>query len=117
MKETQLVRQILDYCQLRRLIFWRNQSGMIRTEKHVIKMGTIGSPDIIGCYKGFFVGVEAKVGKNKATAAQALFGAKIEAEGGYYRVVYSLEDFIDFLGELELIIKKHDSMEAGKTQS
>lgn len=32
--------------------------------------GRSGVPDIIGCYKGCFFGIECKAGKNKTTALQ-----------------------------------------------
>lgn len=32
--------------------------------------GTSGVPDIVGCYKGVFFGIECKAGKNKPTALQ-----------------------------------------------
>ena len=32
--------------------------------------GRSGVPDIVGCYKGMFFGIECKAGKNKATALQ-----------------------------------------------
>ena len=32
--------------------------------------GKSGVPDIVGCYKGFFFGIECKAGNNKITALQ-----------------------------------------------
>jgi len=32
--------------------------------------GRSGVPDIVGCYKGMFFGIECKAGKNKLTALQ-----------------------------------------------
>ena len=32
--------------------------------------GSSGVPDIVGCYKGAFFGIECKAGKNKPTALQ-----------------------------------------------
>ena len=32
--------------------------------------GRSGVPDIVGCYKGFFFGIECKTGNNKITALQ-----------------------------------------------
>lgn len=99
MKETQLVRQILDYTKYRHLLFWRNQSGLVRTQnkygqQHMMKLGLAGSPDIIGCYKGRFIGVECKVGKNTPTELQEGFGQQLVANGGEYWLVYDLDEFI-----------------------
>lgn len=104
MKETQLVRQILDYCQYNHLMFWRNNSGAIRTEKGgLVKMAPAGSPDIIGCFRGHFVGAECKVGKNKQTDMQIDFGRRLVAAGGYYHVIYSLDEFVDLINKLHKI--------------
>lgn len=98
MNETDLIRQILNYCRYRNLLFWRNQSGAVKTESgSLVKMGVAGSPDIVGCMNGHFIGIECKVGKNKLTRLQAEFGDKILREGGQYHVVYSLDDFIKAL--------------------
>jgi hypothetical protein len=100
LKETQLIKQILDYCRYRDLLFWRNQSGMIKTPAGgLIKFGMTGSPDIIGCYKGFFVGVECKVGKNKQTDLQIEFAKKIENSGGKYWLVYDIDQFISLISK------------------
>lgn len=101
MKETQLVRQILDFCRYRDLLFWRNQSGAVQTKTgHLVKFGSVGSPDLVGCVDGRFVGVECKVGKNTPTEAQLRFGALIEKNGGQYWVVYNLDDFINNINKL-----------------
>lgn len=95
MKETQLIKQILDYCRYRNLLFWRNQSGMVKTEHgSLIKMGQAGSPDLVGCYKSRFIGVECKVGNNTPTDLQREFGERIVSNGGEYWLVYNLEEFI-----------------------
>jgi len=45
-------------------------------------MGSSGIPDIVACYKGVFIGIECKAGKNKPTALQlAKISAIIEAGG------------------------------------
>lgn len=96
MKETVLVRQILNYCSYQNLLFWRNQSGMIKTPTGgLIKMAIAGSPDIIGCYKGQFIGVECKVGKNKQSQLQLDFAKRLENNGGQYWLVYDLDQFIN----------------------
>ena len=49
--------------------------------------GANGAPDIVACYKGFFIGIEAKAGKNKTTALQELNLAKIKMMGGLALVI------------------------------
>lgn len=49
--------------------------------------GTSGVPDIVGCYRGTFFGIECKAGKNKPTPLQARNLASIEAMGGVAMVI------------------------------
>ena len=64
--------------------------------------GASGVPDIVGCYKGRFIGIECKAGKGKTTALQEKNIAQIIATGGKAIVVN--EDNIDhvryLLGEM-----------------
>lgn len=106
MKETALVRQILDYCSWQNLLFWRNQSGAVKVtnsygKQHMMRLGATGSPDLIGCIKGNLIGIECKVGKNKTTQLQEEFGERIRKAGGLYKVVYSLDEFIEFINQIK----------------
>jgi Holliday junction resolvase len=49
--------------------------------------GANGAPDIVACYKGFFIGVEAKAGKGKTTALQEFNLTRIRAMGGLALVI------------------------------
>jgi Holliday junction resolvase len=49
--------------------------------------GFSGHPDIVGCYKGMFFGIECKAGKNKPTALQTLRLNEICNAGGVGWVV------------------------------
>ena len=49
--------------------------------------GSNGAPDIIACYKGFFIGIEAKAGKGKTTALQEFNLTRIRAMGGLALVI------------------------------
>jgi Holliday junction resolvase len=55
--------------------------------------GHAGVPDIVGCYKGVFFGIECKAGKGTTTALQDKELQKIETAGGIAMVVH--EDTID----------------------
>ena len=50
-------------------------------------MGRAGIPDIIACCNGFFLGIEAKSGKNKATELQLRELERIRTAGGYAVVI------------------------------
>ena len=45
--------------------------------------GRSGVPDIVGCYKGSFFGIECKAGKNTPTALQEKNLRDIEYAGGF----------------------------------
>jgi Holliday junction resolvase len=49
--------------------------------------GRAGIPDIIACYRGRFVAIECKAGKNKPTALQLRELGAIEDAGGFALVI------------------------------
>ena len=49
--------------------------------------GRSGVPDIICCYRGKFVGIECKAGKNKPTPLQEAEMQKIRESGGMTYVI------------------------------
>lgn len=84
MKESDLIRKISEYLKtVSGLFFWKEHGGMY---------GTAGIPDLIICYKGRFIGLECKVGKNKPTLLQEVTIKQIIAAGGYAVVVRTVDD-------------------------
>jgi Holliday junction resolvase len=63
-------------------------------------MGRSGVPDVIACFKGHFLAIEAKAGNNKPTALQEREIAKIQGCGGHAMVINE-----DNLDTLEFLIK------------
>ena len=49
--------------------------------------GRSGVPDIVGCYKGIFFGIECKAGDNQPTALQLRELDKIQMHDGYIAIV------------------------------
>lgn len=64
--------------------------------------GGSGVPDIVACYKGRFIGIECKAGKNKPTKLQLKNLADIGAAGGISMVVNetNIEDVSDVLDSI-----------------
>ncbi len=62
-------------------------------------MGRAGIPDIIGCFRGRFLGIECKAGKGKTTALQDLELEKIRQAKGFAYVVNetNLQDLKELL--------------------
>lgn len=65
------------------VFFWKEHGGAY---------GTNGIPDIICCYKGRFLGLEAKLPGGKLTALQRRALDRINAAGGIGRRVESVDD-------------------------
>ena len=62
--------------------------------------GKSGVPDIVGCYRGRFFGIECKAGKNKPTALQEKNLTDISIAGGISMVVNE-ENMDDVMVEIE----------------
>ena len=62
--------------------------------------GQSGVPDIVGCYKGFFFGIECKAGKNKPTPLQDKNLKQIRAAGGLDLVVNE-DNMLDVTDDLK----------------
>ena len=69
--------------------------------------GMSGVPDIVGCYKGTFFGIECKSGSNKPTALQLKNLKDIELAGGIAVVcneknMTNVEDLLNWSGDRQL---------------
>ena len=84
MKECDLIQSIARYLKtIPALFFWKEHGGMY---------GTAGIPDIIVCFKGRFLALECKVGRNTPTLLQAQTIRKITDAGGIAAVVRTVEE-------------------------
>ena len=71
----------LPYCRV-----WPNNTGVGRdmSGERIIRFGLKGSPDIIGIYKGLFLGIEVKTGNAKQSKDQKNFQRMVDMVGGLY---------------------------------
>ena len=103
--ETQLVKSCLELLVWKQFkLFWRNNTGATRTEGGgFIRFGEVGSPDIFIVLPphGMLVGIECKVGKNKLSDSQFIFGEKLMKAGGRYEIIRNLDDLERLLEELK----------------
>ncbi len=84
MNESDLITKIKNYLKtIDDIFYWKEHGGMY---------GVAGIPDIIICYKGRFVAMEAKVGKNKPTILQEKIIKEIKQAGGIAEIVRSVDD-------------------------
>lgn len=89
--ETKLQRKVQDYLK---------SIGAYEFKVHGSVYMKAGIPDIIACYKGLFIGIECKVGKNKMSDLQISHKHQIEKAGGIHILAYSLEDVKNVLEKL-----------------
>lgn len=82
-EETNLQRKIQEY-----LV----SKGGYEFKVHGSAYMKAGIPDIISCYKGLFIGIECKIGKNKMSKLQEEHRDQILAAGGIHILAYNLED-------------------------
>lgn len=59
-----------------------------------------GTPDIVGCYLGRFIGIEVKTPQGTQSPAQKEIEKEIVACGGVYIVARSLQDIEDLINSL-----------------
>ena len=63
-----------------------------------------GLPDLVCCYRGFFIGLEAKMPGNKTSARQDLVHDMIRKAEGRVHTVYSVEEVRDALAAIDSLI-------------
>ena len=105
MKERAIQRQILVALSKEfhgRGMFWQNDTGAAKSMdgKRVIRFGCPGSPDILGCLDGRWIGIEVKTATGKQRDTQRNFQRAIEACGGLYAVARSAEQAVEILRAL-----------------
>ena len=74
------------------VFFWKEHGG---------PYGVSGVPDIICCYKGRFLGLEAKLPGGRLTALQTRALEKINRAGGIARRVESVEDVKEIIRQAD----------------
>lgn len=65
----------------------------------------VGVPDILACYKGYFVGIEVKNEKGKTSALQDINLEQIKRAGGFSLVARSVEDVAKMLEDIDNYIE------------
>lgn len=92
--ESQIVSSILQWLAYNKILAYRINSGMIRTESgHMVKLAPAGFSDILAILKGGRVCmIECKRPGNRATAIQEFFMEGIRQQGGIAFVATSIAD-------------------------
>jgi Holliday junction resolvase len=90
--EARLQRKIQD--ELKRL-------GAFVFKTHGSEHQMTGLPDIIGCYRGMFIGIEVKMPDNKPSRIQLLRLREIERAGGVTCVAYGIPDAMEVIHAID----------------
>lgn len=83
--KTTLMAMSKKYCMV-----WANNTGVARDlnyDDRIIRFGLKGSSDIIGTYKGLFLGIEVKTGNAVQNKFQKNFEKRIRQIGGIYIII------------------------------
>lgn len=73
--------------------FWSNVQGGAGSKP--------GDPDMVVCYKGRYIGLEAKTEDGRQSPIQKVREAEIKSAGGVYAVVRSVSDVKEILEAVE----------------
>lgn len=94
---------ILSYLNMQQNCFaWSSNTGGMKTPSGGwINFGFPGSPDVLCCYHGLFVGVEVKTAKGRQNNNQEKFEVKIRGARGVYILARSVQDVINRLEEIK----------------
>lgn len=91
-QETNLQRKVQEY-----LV----SKGAYEFKVHGSAYMKAGIPDIISCYKGLFIGIECKVGKNKMSKLQEEHRDQILKAGGIHILAYELDDVKKIIDKID----------------
>ena len=97
MKETDIQNAICEYLEWKRYFFWRsNNTPIFDTKRGVFrrmpKYAMKGVADIIVLHGGKAYFLEVKMPKAYQQKVQKVFEKKVNENGGFYKVVRSVED-------------------------
>ncbi len=99
--ETATMRDILvSVSALPGAMVWRHNSGSLPTKTGRVSFGVIGSPDIIGAYRGRAIGIEVKSASGMLRKSQERFRVAFERAGGIYIVARSTSDALTALANV-----------------
>jgi len=88
---------------------WRAEStGIMDVRKGVMRTAPKkGVADILGCYKGFFLAVEIKIGSDKQSPEQEGFEKNIDHVKGHYFTAKTFDEFKKWWNFLRPQLDRH----------
>lgn len=77
--------------------------GAYHVKYHGNQFSQVGVPDILACYKGYFIGIEVKNETGKTSPLQDVNLKMIQDAGGYSLVARNLEDVMCVIKDIDYI--------------
>ena len=96
--ESSILQACLVYLSYKPEVYWiRNNSGAAQTIRHgrpggYIQFGKKGSPDIVICHNGQYIGLEVKSPTGHQSGDQKQAEADIRKAGGLYYIIRSVDE-------------------------
>jgi hypothetical protein len=91
-------------------MFWRNNSGMITTQKGAaVKLAPAGTADIVGILSpGFFIALEAKVPTRRSNVSdkQKRWMTTVQSLGGYACVFCTVDEALNHVQQARLFFSQ-----------
>jgi len=86
---------------------YKRTKSITKAKKKLITVsyGTIGFPDLAGIYKGVFIGIEIKVGKDRQSAEQKVMEQVINKAQGIYMLLTDKKPIDEQIERIEQIRK------------
>ena len=93
-KESLVVQGILQWAGYKPgLLLWKSRGGTVQLRTgNWVNFGPKGLPDLVGMYRGRFIGCECKTAKGKQSDVQKEFQEKVEKHGGIYVLARAVAD-------------------------
>lgn len=98
-----------------RVVLWRNNSGVARTERGMIRYGVAnpGGADLIGIFNGRFLAIEVKSRTGRTSTEQERFGELVRAKGGIFILARDVETVLEVLNSEEKLDQQRIEWTAG----
>lgn len=99
---TVLVNAIVADLQKREHCFaWSNQTGAAKRDGRWVRYGYPGSADVLACYRGRMLALEAKTGTGVQSDKQKTFEGRIWGAGGIYKVIRDIAEVQSLIMDID----------------
>jgi predicted RecB family endonuclease len=99
-RANQLTLSIVSLLRMRGFMAWRNNTGVAKYGKRIVRYGEVGSPDILALDKdGRFYGIEVKTGRDKLSPEQIVWHALLRGHNGVSIIAGTVDEVLAVIGD------------------